>query len=106
MEDTSARKAKLGQMMKPLNPEQKMVMEGLLEKTPTAELEKDFKKYLKPVLKESGQPRSNAASRTPLTESQKEVTGDRKQKLFESDENDQDFSMDLDRLTKIAGIRK
>lgn len=108
MEDTSARGGILSKLMKPLNVEQKMVMEGLLEKTPTAELEKDFKKYLTPVLKESGQPRRKETSaRAPLTESQKEVTGNRKQKIFESkDQENAEFSLDLDRLTKIAGITK
>ena len=108
MEDRNQRSNTLGKLMKPLNNEQRMVMEGLLEQTPTAQLEADFKKYLKPVLKESGQPqrRKQNTARSSLTESRKEVTGNREHKLFESNEQDDGFMSELNTLTKFAGIRK
>ena len=106
MEDNSARKDIMQNLMRPLNNSQKVVMEGLLQKTPTAQLEQDFKKYLKPVLRESSDVKP-AAARSNLTESQKDFTGDRKQKaLYENHQEDSNFDEDLSTLQKFAGIRK
>lgn len=109
MEDKQQRNQVLTQLMKPLTAEQRMVMESLLEKSPTEKLTEDFNKYLKPVLNESGKPARKAApqqKRGALTESNtKEVTGNRAP-LVESAQEDDEFASELDNLAKIAGIRK
>lgn len=107
MEDTQQRGSVLSQLMKPLTAEQRMVMESLLEKTPTEKLSEDFNKYLKPVLNESGKPARKPAQRatTPLNESAvKEVTGNRTM-ISEGVEEDS-FNAELEKLAQIAGIRK
>ena len=72
-------------------------------------LTEDFNKYLKPVLNESGKPARKAVpqnkQRGALTESQKEITGNRAP-LVESAQEDDEFASELDNLAKIAGIRK
>lgn len=109
MEDAKQRGAIMSNLMKPLTQEQRVVMEGLLEKTPTTKLDEDFKKYLKPVLNESGTPaRRNPApaKAKPLNESHsKAVTGNRKNTLLESAEDD-GFSAELEKIANFAGIRK
>lgn len=109
MEDQQKRDQVLSQLMKPLTAEQRMVMESLLDKTPTEKLTEDFNKYLKPVLNESGKPARKAVpqskQRGALTESQKEITGNRAP-LVESAQEDDEFASELDNLAKIAGIRK
>lgn len=107
MEDVAQRKAKMSTLMKPLTQEQRVVMEGLLEKTPTTKLDEDFKKYLKPVLNESTRRTKPAAKAQPLQESHsKEVTGNRKNTLLESEQQDPDFMNELENMAKFAGIRK
>lgn len=107
MEDVYKRKELMSDLMKPLTQEQRVVMEGLLDKTPTARLDEDFKKYLKPVLNESTRRATKPAAKTqPLNES-RTVTGNRKNTLLENEQqNDPEFMKELENMAKIAGIRK
>lgn len=107
MEDKAARGAMLTKLMKPLTQEQRVVMESLLEKTPTAKLDEDFKKYLKPVLNESTRRTAPVTKAQPLVESKStDVTGNRKNTLLESEQQDPNFMQDLENMAKFAGIRK
>ncbi len=107
MEDTNKRNDIMAELTKPLTKEQRTVMEGLLEKTPTELLAEDFKKYLKPVLNESTRRGATPApSKQNLSESHKDVTGDRKAVIMEDTAEDPDFLSDLEKMEKIAGIRK
>lgn len=105
MEDQKVRSDVIGRLTKPLTHEQRVVMESLLEKTPTEKLNEDFNKYLKPVLNESSVKRAPVKAKAPLVESQKEVTGDRPV-INESVAEDDIFNAELDNLAKIAGIRR
>lgn len=107
MEDVYKRKDIMSSLMKPLTQEQRVVMEGLLEKTPTARLDEDFNKYLKPVLNESTRRAKPASKAQPLNESRSTVvTGNRKSTLLENDNQDPEFMKELENMVKIAGIRK
>lgn len=107
MEDVAQRQATMSKLMKPLTQEQRVVMEGLLDKTPTMKLDEDFRKYLKPVLNESTRRSAPAPKARPLVESkQTEVTGNRKNTLLESEQQDTDFMSELENMAKFAGIRK
>lgn len=108
MEDDTKRGKIMTDLTKPLTQEQRVVMEGLLEKTPTARLMEDFKKYLKPVLNESTRRSTKTASAPTqqLAESATEVTGNRKSSLLESGSEDTGFLSELENMVKFAGIRK
>lgn len=109
MEDTNKRNDIMAELTKPLTSEQRLVMEGLLEKTPTDLLQEDFKKYLKPVLNESTRRGASKATsnKAALNESHKEVTGNRQAIMEDATEaEDLDFLSDLEKMEKIAGIRK
>ena len=106
MEDKHNRAKILSSLTKPLNANQKSVMEGLLEKTPTEKLTEDFNKYLKPVLNES----SIKKPQKKINESKKPVsstvTGNRQPLSENVSFEDDTFTKELENIAKFAGIRK
>jgi len=101
-EDIYKREFLMQDLMRPLTAQQKVVMEGLLEKTSTKNLKEDFHKYLKPVL--------NETPSRPVKKQQKavisECTGNRSDSktLRENVEVDAEFDTLLENLAKNAGI--
>lgn len=109
MEDTQVRNAIVSELTKPLNAQQKQIMESLLATSPTDKLKDDFNKYHKSVL-----------NGTKVTESAKEptkhrkalsegsvVTGNRQQAtIVESQEIDADDMKYLEELSILSGIIK
>lgn len=110
MEDAKTRNSVISELTKPLNTNQKQIMESLLESTPTTSLKEDFNKYIKSVLKESAvrtpsRPAVNNQAKTTLSES-KDVTGNRKGNLIAESEMTEEEKALLEMLASRAGIRK
>lgn len=112
MEDTQARGAIIGELTKPLNPQQKQIMESLLATSPTAKLKEDFNKYHRSVLKGTvtesavtSRPAVNKQAKQTLAEG-KVITGNRQQHIVESNEMDADDLAFLAELDIRAGIKK
>ena len=111
MEDAQARNAIMSELIKPLNPQQKQIMESLLQTSPTENLKADFNKYHKSVLKgtvnesaaKPGRVAVNTQAKQTLAEG-KVITGNRAAIV----ENEMDNS-DLEYLREIehlAGMTK
>jgi hypothetical protein len=94
IKDSNERTAKLDELLSPLNDEKAEVMRNLLESVQTKKLDATFNKYLPAVLNENV-----VKSKTTLTESVKEVTGD-KSKPVEVKEEDSNIIS----LRKLAGL--
>lgn len=107
MEDTQSRNAIISELVKPLNPAQKRIMENLLEASPTEKLNEDFKKYHLVVLRESAgnnfSPSKQETKNVPLNEC-KVLTGNRTTST-ENQLSDEDNDY-LAKLAKNAGIRQ
>ena len=95
IKDSNERQAKLDELLSPLNDEKAEVMRNLLESVQTKKLDATFNKYLPAVLNEN----VVKSKKTTLTESVKEVTGD-KSKPVEVKEEDSNIIS----LRKLAGI--
>jgi len=98
IKDSNERQAKLDELLSPLNDEKAEVMINLLEGVQTKKLESAFNKYLPAVLNEN----VVKSKKATLTESVKEVTGD-KDKQVEVQENKDDDG-NIINLRKLAGI--
>lgn len=104
MADNKTREKLISEMVKPLSPTQRRIMESLLVSSPTGQLTADFNKYLSSVLSESVQPKPAVANqKRTLAESAVAKTGDRKTVVVE--EADDGFDQELAQLVKHAGIR-
>ena len=76
IKESAERKEKLAEMLKPLNKEKSAIMRDLLESVQTDKLQSSYEKYLPAVLNNSSVT-TPAPKATVLTESRKEVTGDK-----------------------------
>lgn len=95
IKDKNVREAKLTELLSPLNAEKEEVMRNLLESVQTTRLETAFEKYLPAVLSED----VVKSKKTKLTESVKEVTGDKaSQKKTEED------TTNVIDLRRLAGL--
>jgi hypothetical protein len=94
--DIAERKAVMQEMMAPLNKQQKEIMGALLESTTTDKLQNAFNKYLPSVLKED----AKKPEKKVLSESSKEVTGNKEAVKTENSEK----TADIVYLRKLAGI--
>lgn len=111
MEDTQARAAIMSELVKPLNPQQKQIMESLLQTSPTAKLKDDFNKYHKSVLKGTlnesaakGRPAvDNKANKQTLAEG-KVITGNRAA-IVENEMDSTDMAF-LKEIEHLAGMTK
>ena len=95
IKESNERQAKLDELLSPLNDQKAEVMINLLEGVATKKLEATFNKYLPAVLNENVVKSKN----TTLTESVKEVTGD-KSKAVEKVENG-----NIINLRTLAGLK-
>jgi hypothetical protein len=77
IKETTERKETMAKLLKPLNTEKAAIMTELLESVQTTKLQSAFDKYLPAVLNNSA---VKKADRPVLTESVKEVTGDKSAK--------------------------
>lgn len=79
IKENQERSSKLNDLLKPLNKEKQAVMSQLLENVQTEKLGSAFEKYLPAVLNNSVTPKAEKAQ--VLSESRKEVTGDKSAKV-------------------------
>lgn len=102
-EDRATRAKVLSDLLSPLPREQKIIMSNLLENVKTARLEESFKRYLPNVLKET---KEEIKTKKTLVEDKVSVTGDRKNRLSESvDEEAKTGNVaEILELRKLAGL--
>ena len=84
IKESQDRKAKLNDLLKPLNAEKAAVMSELLESVQADRLQSAFEKYLPAVLNNSS---VKPAAKAVLSESRSAVTGDKTAKVSASDSN-------------------
>jgi len=95
IKDKNVREAKLTELLSPLNAEKEEVMRNLLESVQTTRLDAAFEKYLPAVLSED----VVKSKKTKLTESVKEVTGDKA-----SQEKTEEDTTNVIDIRRLAGL--
>ena len=100
--ESTERKTRLVEMLKPLNKEKAAVMSSLLESVQTDKLQSAFDKYLPAVLN-NGATKQPAPSARVLTESRTEVTGDKTAMPVST--QDTEASANVFELRKLAGLK-
>jgi len=101
IKESADRKAKLAEMLKPLNKEKATVMSELLESVQTDKLQSAFDKYLPAVL--NGGAAIKATQKVALTESKVEVTGDKTAKPVQKQEVVE--TANVFELKRLAGLK-
>ena len=97
LKESNQRQATLDELLSPLNEEKAEVMRNLLESVQTPRLKNAFEKYLPAVLEN----RSVKASKTVITESLTEATGDKSARVQEQEERSESNVIDLKRLAGL-----
>jgi predicted DNA-binding protein len=77
IKESTERKEKLAEMLKPLNKEKSAIMRDLLESVQTSKLQSAYEKYLPAVLNNTPASTAPVAKQAVLTESRAIVTGDK-----------------------------
>jgi hypothetical protein len=95
---SGARAARMGEMLGTLNKEKATVMRDLLESVQTDRLQSAFDKYLPAVLGETGAKKS---TKTTLSESRVQVTGDKSAKVNATDYIDNNVI----EIKRLAGLK-
>lgn len=107
-EDTAARTKILGELLSNLRGDKRSVMESMLATTKTEQLRSTFDRLLPVVLSEtSGRktPATKVLSETAKPE-RRIVTGDRANRLMESNTTDSEIENELAQVVRLAGIQK
>ena len=99
LKESNQRQVALDELLSPLNEEKAEIMRNLLESVQTPRLKNAFEKYLPAVLEN----RSVKASKTVITESLSEVTGDKSARSQEQDNEAEENSNVID-LKRLAGL--
>jgi len=100
--ESTERKTRLAEMLKPLNKEKAAVMSSLLESVQTDKLQSAFDKYLPAVLN-NGTVKTVAPKASVLTESRVVATGDKTAKPVSME--DTEASANVFELRKLAGLK-
>ena len=105
-DDKTRRTETLGQLLAPLTRDKRTVMEELLENVKTKNLMETFQKYLPAVLNETvSREKKTLVESSNQTSTKTTVTGDRKNRLTETIEQEQlENVSDIGRLRLLAGI--
>jgi hypothetical protein len=101
IKESTDRKVKLADMLKPLNKEKATVMSELLESVQTDKLQSAFDKYLPAVL--NGGASAKTTQKVALTESKVEVTGDKTAKQVQVQEVAE--TANVFELKRLAGLK-
>jgi len=96
IKESNERQQTLEELLSPLNAEKRTVMKDLLESVQTSRLKNAYEKYLPAVLAENSK---KATDKTVVTESRREVTGDKKLKA--TPEEDLHNVIDIKRLAGL-----
>ena len=99
IKESTQREKALAELLAPLNKEKSETMKALLESVQTPKLKSAFDKYLPAVLNTGTQ---KVGAKTTLTESVKEITGDKDTAKKEIDFEERDNVIDIKRL---AGLK-
>ena len=102
IKESTERKTKLAEMLKPLNKEKAAVMSELLESVQTDKLQSAFDKYLPAVLN-NGAAKTVAPQKQMIAESRSEVTGDKSAKNVNT--HDVETSTNVFELKRLAGLK-
>jgi len=102
IKESTERKQKLAEMLKPLNKEKAAVMSELLESVQTDKLQSAFDKYLPAVLN-NGAVKTVAPQKQMIAESRSEVTGDKSAKNVNT--QDVETSTNVFELKRLAGLK-
>jgi hypothetical protein len=97
IKESQDRKAKLNDLLKPLNEEKSSVMRELLENVQTDRLQNAFEKYLPAVLNNSS---VKKPAKAVLSESRTEVTGDKSAKVSAADS-----TTNVIDIKRLAGLK-
>jgi len=97
IKESQDRKAKLNDLLKPLNEEKSAVMRELLESVQTERLQTAFEKYLPAVLNNSP---VKKPAKAVLSENRSAVTGDKTAKVSASDE-----TTNVIEIKRLAGLK-
>ena len=103
IKESAERKDKLAEMLKPLNKEKSAIMRDLLESVQTDKLQNAYEKYLPAVLNNSSVT-TPAPKATVLTESRKEVTGDKTAKTAVESSEAKDVMSNVYEMRRLAGL--
>ena len=98
IKESNQREKMMSELLAPLNNEKAKVMKDLLESVQTPKLQATFDKYL-PAVQNSGA--VNKTTKSVLSESIKEVTGDKSAKKQEVDMDQRDNVIDIKRLAGL-----
>jgi len=99
IKESTERKQRLAEMLKPLNKEKAAVMSDLLESVSTEKLQSAYEKYLPAVLNNS--PAKSAPQKAVLAESRSTVTGDKTAKTVVTTHDDSNVIA----LKRLAGLK-
>jgi hypothetical protein len=97
IKESQDRKAKLNDLLKPLNEEKSAVMRELLESVQTDKLQTAFEKYLPAVLNNSS---AKKPARAVLSENRSQVTGDKAAKVSASES-----ATNVIDIKRLAGLK-
>lgn len=98
IKESNQREKLMSDLLSPLNVEKAKVMKDLLESVQTPKLQATFDKYLPAVLNSGA---TNKTAKSVLSESIKEVTGDKSAKKQEVDMDQRDNVIDIKRLAGL-----
>jgi len=103
IKESAERKERLAEMLKPLNKEKSAIMRDLLESVQTDKLQNAYEKYLPAVLNNSSVT-TPAPKASVLTESRKEVTGDKTAKTAVKSTQTESLN-NVYEIKRLAGLK-
>jgi len=95
--ESNERSSTLEELLGPLNEDKRVVMRDLLESVQTSRLKNAYEKYLPAVLAESNSPKAKKV----ISESVREVTGDKNRPAIDVDDNNPSNVIDIKRLAGL-----
>ena len=103
IKDSQERQQTLNELLKPLNKEKSAIMRDLLESVQTDKLQNAYEKYLPAVLNNSSVT-TPAPKASVLTESRKEVTGDKTAKTAVKSTQTESLN-NVYEIKRLAGLK-
>jgi len=103
IKESTERKERLAEMLKPLNKEKSAIMRDLLESVQTDKLQSAYEKYLPAVLNNSAV-KEVAPKAAVLTESRQVVTGDKTAKTAVETSEAKDVMSNVFEMKRLAGL--
>ena len=105
IKESTERKEKLAEMLKPLNKEKSAIMQDLLESVSTDRLQSAYEKYLPAVLNNNPVTTKPVAKQAVLTESRAVITGDKTTAKTAVKVEDTESSDNVYEIKRLAGLK-